>query len=50
MLQVARSHHRDIVEGRWVIVTRHRRNRWEIVVEPDVEAAILVVITAYRAD
>jgi hypothetical protein len=38
MLQVATSLHRDVVEGRWVIV------------EPDVEATILVVITAYQAD
>jgi hypothetical protein len=38
---------RDFVEGRWVIETRHRRRKWEVVVEPDETARVVVVITAY---
>lgn len=47
MLERARSYRRDIVEGRWVIMTSHRRQRWYVIVESDVEAEALVVITAY---
>ncbi len=34
--------------GRWVIYARHRRRTWKVIVEPDLEAGILVVITAYE--
>ena len=37
----------NVVPGRWVIVTRQRRRRWEVIVEPDPHGIILVVITAY---
>jgi len=47
MLSLAKHYRRDIVEGRWVVVTRHRRQRWEVIVEPDFEAELLVVVTAY---
>lgn len=47
MLEHARSYRRGVVKGRWVIVTSHRRERWEVIVEPDYEAELLVVITAY---
>ncbi len=47
MLEHATRYRRDMVEGRWLIVTRHRRKRWEVIVEPDFEAQLLVVITAY---
>jgi hypothetical protein len=47
MLARARSHRADIVEGRWVIESRHRRHSWEIIVEPDNERRLLVVVTAY---
>ena len=50
MLQVATRLRRDVVKGRWVVVTRHRRTRWEVIVEPDAEAIILVVVTAYQAE
>ncbi len=38
---------RDIVPGRWVVVTGHRKRRWEVVIEPDFDARLIVVITAY---
>ena len=47
MLEHCRGYRPDIVEGRWVIVTSHRRKTWEVIVEPDLEAKRLVVITAY---
>jgi hypothetical protein len=47
MLQDALSLRRDVEEGRWVAVSRHRRRTWEIVVEPDESQRVLVVITAY---
>jgi len=47
MLEHSRGYRPDIVEGRWVIVTSHRRRTWEVVVEPDFNARRLVVITAY---
>jgi hypothetical protein len=50
MLAVATGHRLDIVEGRWVIETRHRRGPWEVVVEPDEELRLLVVITAYPVE
>ncbi len=37
----------DAVTGRWVVETRFRSKRWEIIVEPDHQARVLVVITAY---
>lgn len=47
MLWRASARRRDIVKGRWVIVTRHRGRPWEVIVEPDLDAELLVVITAY---
>ena len=47
MLHQARNHRTDIVEGRWVIETRHRNRDWEVIVEPDFDAKRLVVVTAY---
>jgi hypothetical protein len=47
MLERATGYHRDVVEGRWVIETRHRRRPWEVIVEPDRERQLLVVVTAY---
>ena len=47
MLEHAKGYRQDIVEGRWIIETRHRRKSWEVIVEPDLDAELLVVITAY---
>jgi len=47
MLERAKGYRRDIVEGRWIIETSHRRKSWEVIVEPDLEVELLVVITAY---
>ncbi len=47
MLEDAASVRGDLVPGRWVIETRHRRRDWEVIVEPDPMSKQLVVITAY---
>ncbi len=47
MLERPKDRRPDTVDGRWVIATTHRRQRWEVVVEPDFRAKRLVVITAY---
>lgn len=50
MLSVASGLRRDIVSGRWVIETSHRRKPWELIVEPDSDTHLLVVITAYPVE
>lgn len=47
MLERASGYREDVVEGRWVIETTHRRKPWEVIVEPDAERQLLVVVTAY---
>jgi hypothetical protein len=47
MLEGAEGYRTDIVEGRFVIAVRHRRKRWEVIVEPDAVVKRLVVVTAY---
>ena len=47
MLERASDYRPDVVDGRWLIESRHQRRRWEIVVEPDEGLRLLVVVTAY---
>ena len=47
MLERARALRPDVMKGRWIVETKHRRRDWEVVVEPDWEDRRLVVITAY---
>jgi hypothetical protein len=47
MMEHALDYSPDVVYGRWVIQARHGGRRWEIIVEPDYEQELLVVITAY---
>lgn len=49
MLERATGYREDVVDGRWIIETRHRKQPWEVIVEPDVREQLLVVITAYQA-
>lgn len=37
-------------EGRHVIETTHSNSRWEVIVEPDVEDRLLVVVTGYAIE
>ena len=50
MLSNASSLRLDTIPGRWRIQTRHRRAPWEVIVEPDAQGQLLVVITAYRVE
>jgi hypothetical protein len=50
MLKVAQRYRKDVVVNRWVVVTRHRRRRREIIVEPDWDARLLVVVAAYPVE
>jgi hypothetical protein len=47
MFENAERCREDFVEGRWVIKAGHRGRKWEVVVEPDQAARVLVVVTAY---
>ncbi len=50
MLEHAVSHRADILEGRFVIEARRAGQLWEVIVEPDDERQLLVVITAYPVE
>ena len=50
MLEYAGGDRADVVEGRWVIETRQNRKDWEVIVEPDNEQKLLVVVTAYPVE
>ncbi|MGO9834692.1 MAG: DUF4258 domain-containing protein [Polyangiaceae bacterium] len=47
MLERAHAHRPDVVEGRFVVETEHKRAPWEVIVEPDEMDHLLVVVTAY---
>jgi hypothetical protein len=47
MLERARNHQPDVVDGRFVIETEHKRAPWEVIVEPDEIDHLLVIVTAY---
>jgi len=47
MLEEAKSFRRDFQEGRWIVETIHHGKPWEIIVEPDESAQLLVIVTAY---
>lgn len=40
----------DRFKGRWIIQCHHRNQGWEVIVEPDQEEQLIVVITAYRKE
>ena len=50
MLQKASGNRDDVVSERFVIVTRHAGAPWEVIVEPDREVTLLVVVTAYSTE
>lgn len=47
MLEKASGYEPDVVEGRWVIRTKHKRHPWKVIVEPEAERRMLIVVTAY---
>ena len=47
MLESPTRVRKGTVAGRWIVEARLKKRSWEIVVEPDEEAKLLVVVTAY---
>jgi hypothetical protein len=47
MLEVATGFAPDVVEGRFVIESPLQGRRWHVIVEPDPDDSLLVVVTAY---
>jgi len=50
MMESAVSLREDHEPGRWIVVTAHGGKPWEVIVEPDVQDELLLVITAYPLD
>ena len=47
MLENASGFSPNVVPGRFTVQTRHSGQPWEVIVEPDDDDELLVVITAY---
>ena len=48
MLERATHYEPSVVEGRFMIHTLHKGRPWVVIVEPDVDATLLVVVTPYE--
>ena len=48
MLKRATRHEASVVEGRFMIHATHNHRPWIVIVEPDVDARLLVVVTPYE--
>jgi Domain of unknown function (DUF4258) len=50
MLEHASGYSPDTMVGRFVIEVRHAGQPWAVIVEPDEDRHLLVVVTAYPED
>jgi len=48
MLERATRFERSVVEGRFMIHAVHNNRPWVVIVEPDVDSKLLVVVTPYE--
>jgi hypothetical protein len=48
MLERATGFEASVVEGRFMVQTRRGQSPWVVIVEPDAESTLLVVVTAYE--
>ena len=48
MLERATGFDASVVEGRFMINTHRGQRHWVVIVEPDAEARLLVVVTVYE--
>ena len=48
MLEPATRYEPSVVEGRFMIHAMHKHRPWIVIVEPDVDATLLVVVTPYE--
>ena len=49
MLERATGFDPNVVEGRFMMHVRHLQQPWIVIVEPDAEAKLLVVVTVYES-
>jgi hypothetical protein len=47
MLEHAVGLRQDVVEGRWAVQAWNLKQPWEVIIEPDFAANVIVVVTAY---
>jgi len=50
MMEEASGYHANYEPARWVVETHHAGHSWEVVVEPDIQENVLVVVTAYPVE
>jgi hypothetical protein len=50
MFSAATGFRRDAATARWVVETRHRGRRWDVIVEPEADTRVILVITAYTVE
>jgi hypothetical protein len=48
MLERATRYEASVVEGRFLIHAQHHNRPWVVIVEPDVDSKLLVVVTPYE--
>jgi hypothetical protein len=48
VLERVSSFEPSVVDGRFMIHVRHERSPWIVIVEPDIDARRLVVVTVYE--
>ena len=48
MLERATGYEPSVVEGRFMIHAVHKNRPWIVIVEPDVDSKLLVVVTPYE--
>jgi hypothetical protein len=48
MLERAMRYEPSVVDGRFMIHAVHRQRPWIVIVEPDLDAKLLVVVTPYE--
>ena len=48
MLERAIAFEPSVVEGRFMIPATHQNRPWIVIVEPDADASVLVVVTVYE--
>ena len=48
MLERATGFEASVVKGRFMVQTRRGQSPWIVIVEPDAEATLLVVVTVYE--
>lgn len=48
MLERADRFEPSVVDGRFVIGVEHNRRAWKVIVEPDTDTRLLVVVTCYE--